>query len=278
MGVTPRLVPGEARLFFEQDDLEDTSFVLGAGEVAVYSRRSPAKLAPNEDAAAVLVTSEDGAVLAVADGLGGAPAGQQASSIAVECLVESVREATAEGREVRAGILDGFERANEEVLRLGLGAGTTLTVAEVLSRSVRSYHVGDSFVLLAGGRGKLKMQSLAHSPVGYGVEAGLLDERAAMYHEERHVISNVIGSSAMRIDVGTPRALAPRDTLVLATDGLSDNLHTEEIVDRARRGRLEEAARRLADLARRRMEGSGEGGSPSKSDDLTFLVFRPSKL
>jgi serine/threonine protein phosphatase PrpC len=274
MGVTLRLVPGEARLFFEQEDLEDTLFALGSGEVAIYSRRSPTKLSPNEDAAAVLTTGENAVVLAVADGLGGAPAGQQASAIAVECLVQAVRDAAEAGREVRAGILDGFERANEEVLRLGLGAGTTLTVAEVQAGSVRAYHAGDSFVLLVGNRGKLKMQTISHSPVGYGVEAGLLDERAAMYHEERHVISNVIGSSDMRIDVGTPQSLARRDTLVLASDGLSDNLHTGEIVERVRRGPLAKVARSLAEVAWSRMESGGEDGTPSKPDDLTFLVFR----
>ena len=273
MGVTLRLVPGEARLFFEQEDLEDTRFALGKGEVAIYSRRSPAKLSPNEDAAAVIATGDGSAVLAVADGLGGAPAGQQASSLAAESLVQSVREAAASGREIRSGILDGFERANEAVLRLGLGAGTTLTVAEVQGSSVRPYHVGDSFVLLTGNRGKLKMQSISHSPVGYGVEAGLLDERAAMYHEERHVISNVIGSNHMRIDVGSSQSIARRDTLVLATDGLSDNLHTVEIVERVRRGRLENVARELASVAWSRMEGGGDD-SPSKPDDLTFLVFR----
>jgi serine/threonine protein phosphatase PrpC len=274
MGVTFHLAPGEARLFFEQDHLEEMLFALGIGEVAIYSRRSPTKLSPNEDAAAVLATGEDSAVLAVADGLGGAPAGQQASSIAVESLVQSIRDAATEGREVRTGILDGFERANDEVLRLGLGAGTTLTAVEVQGHSVRPYHVGDSFVLLTGGRGKLKMQTISHSPVGYGIESGLLDERTAMYHEERHVISNVIGSNVMRIDVGTPQTMARRDTLVLATDGLSDNLHTGEIVDRARRGRLADVARRLADVARSRMEGGEGTDNPSKPDDLTFLVFR----
>lgn len=274
MAVTAtRLARREARLFFEQEDLEETLFVVGSGEVAVHSRRSPVKTTPNEDAAAVLATGDYGAVLAVADGLGGAPAGQQASSMAVECLVQSVRDAVSEGREVRAGILDGFERANEEVLRLGLGAGTTLTVAEIQGRSMRPYHVGDSFVLVTGNRGKLKMQTISHSPVGYGIESGLLDEHAAMHHEERHVISNVIGASDMRIDVGFPQELDQRDTLVLASDGLSDNLRTREIVDCVRKGPLAKVASELAGRVRARMEGGG-GEDPSKPDDLTFLVFR----
>jgi len=117
------------------------------------------------------------------------------------------------------------------------------------------------------------MQSIPHSPVGYAVEAGLLDETDAMHHEERHVISNVIGSADMRIEVGSAVALASHDTLLLASDGLSDNLHMPEIVECIRKGSLSTIAENLAMRARERMRG-GEDGQPSKPDDLTFAVFR----
>jgi serine/threonine protein phosphatase PrpC len=271
--ITP-LRPGEARHFSEQERLEVTVFSAAGGELAVFSARSPAKETPNEDAVAVIATAEDSAVLAVADGLGGAPAGQHASTVAVESIEEAMRQALKEGHDARWGILNGFERANERVLALGVGAGTTLTVAELSGRSVRAYHVGDSFVLVTGGRGKSKLQTIPHSPVGYGVESGLLDEKDAMHHEERHIVSNAIGSSDLRIDVGLPLDLAARDTLLLASDGLSDNLHMDEIVATVRKGPLRRAARSLAGRALDRMKGGGQG-EPSKPDDLTFIIFRP---
>jgi serine/threonine protein phosphatase PrpC len=273
VGLSHRLEPNDARLFFEQERLEGEFFQVAGGEVSVFSSQSPAKEAPNEDAAAVIATGNASAVLAVADGLGGLPAGQQASSVAVGCIARAVQSAMKEGHEARWGILNGFETANEEVLALGVGAGTTLTVVEVDHRAARAYHVGDSFVLVTGQRGKLKLQTIPHSPVGYGVESGLLDEEDAMYHEERHVISNVIGSSDMRIDVGLPIDLAPRDTLLLATDGLADNLHTDEIISKVRKGRLQKVTHELATTALDRMTGKCQNG-PSKPDDLTFLVFR----
>jgi serine/threonine protein phosphatase PrpC len=273
--VSAALRPGEARLFSEQDRLEVTVFSVAGGELALFSARSPAKETPNEDAVAVIAMTEDSAVLAVADGLGGAPSGQHASAVAVESLEEALREAVKEGHDARWGILNGFERANERVLALGVGAGTTLTVAELSGRSVRAYHVGDSFVLVTGGRGKTKLQTIPHSPVGYGVESGLLDEKDAMHHEERHIVSNAIGSSDLRIDVGLPLDLAARDTLLVASDGLSDNLHTDEIVATVRKGPLRRAARRLAEGALDRMKRAGEG-EPSKPDDLTFVLFRSS--
>lgn len=148
-----------------------------------------------------------------------------------------------------------------------------MTVVEFDGELVRHYHVGDSIVLLTGQRGKIKMQSIPHSPVGYGVEAGLLDETDAMHHEDRHVISNVIGSADMRIEVGSAIKIARRDTLLLASDGLSDNLHIPEIVECVRKGPLATVAAGLARQARERMEWEGDG-EPSKPDDLTFAIFR----
>ncbi len=266
----------EARLFFEQELLEDAFFDIAGGVVALYSMRSPEKETPNEDAVAIISTGIDSGVVAVADGLGGAPAGQQASSLAIQCLARAVVEAAREDVTIRSGILNGFESANEDVLALALGAATTLTVVEFDGRVVRHYHVGDSFFLLTGQRGKIKMQSIPHSPVGYAVEAGLLDETDAMHHEERHVISNVIGSVDMHIEVGSAVEIAPRDTLLLASDGLSDNLRMPEIVEGIRKGSLTDITANLARRARERMIG-GEEGEPSKPDDLTFAVFRLAK-
>ena len=265
--------PGKAHLFFKQDLLEGSLLPLAGGIAALYTKRSPEKETPNEDAIAIIPTGPESGVLAVADGLGGAPAGQQASSLAIQCLVRTVEEAAREDSAIRSGILNGFESANEEVLALAVGAATTLTVVEFDGRLVRHYHVGDSFCLLTGQRGKIKMQSIPHSPVGYAVESGLLDEADAMHHEERHVISNVIGSTDMRIEVGSAVEVAPRDTLLLASDGLSDNLHMPEIVECIRKGSLDSVTEALSRLARERMEGSDKD-EPSKPDDVTFAVFR----
>lgn len=263
----------DAQLFFEQDLLEDAVIDFAGGAAALFSMRCPGKETPNEDAVALISTGRTSGVLAVADGLGGTPAGKQASSVAIQRLSRAVTKAVRDGGDVRAGILDGFETANKDVLALALGAGTTLTAVEFDGRRVRHYHVGDSMVLLIGQRGKIKMQSIPHSPVGYAVESGLLDETDAMHHEDRHVISNVIGSADMHIEIGSAVRIAPRDTLVLASDGLSDNLHLPEIVDCVRKGPLRLAARKLASEARARM-AQKSGDAPSKPDDLTFVIFR----
>jgi serine/threonine protein phosphatase PrpC len=145
-------------------------------------------------------------------------------------------------------------------------------VVELEAGRLRTYHAGDSMILVVGQRGRRKLQTVSHSPVGYAVEAGVLDEGDALHHDELHLISNMVGADDMRIEMGSPRALAPRDTVLLASDGLLDNVHLEEIVELVRRGPLADAARRLVEKSRARMAGLDPG--PSKPDDTTFILFR----
>lgn len=188
-------------------------------------------------------------------------------------MVSQVKKSIAERGMLRTAIMNGFETANQSVRDLGVGTATTLAVAEVNDGAVRPYHVGDSIIIVVGQRGKIKLQTVSHSPVGYAVEAGVLDEFEAMHHEDRHLVSNVIGMPEMRIEVGSTVHLAPRDTLLLASDGLFDNLHLGEIVESLRKGMLADVMQRLVQNARQRMS-QPTAEQPSKPDDLTFVVFR----
>jgi len=263
----------DAHFFFQSEmpQAEITPFL--GGTAAVFSTRSVDKETPNEDAAAVIGLNGQSGILVVADGLGGSPAGEQASCLAIRQLVDSIKQTPQDEPTLRTAILNGIENANRAIAELGVGAATTLAVAEIQQRTVRPYHVGDSMILVVGQRGKIKLQTVSHSPVGYAVEAGLLDETEAMHHEERHIVSNIIGTPDMRIEVGSTIELARYDTLLLASDGLFDNLRTEEIIERIRKGPLKRATRALVEDCRRRMQ-THEEGQPSKPDDLTFVAFR----
>jgi PPM family protein phosphatase len=262
--------------FLDRDMSAPEAFEAGRGKAVVFTARCPGHTTANEDAAAVIHLErekETAAVLAVADGLGGSASGSAASAAAVKALGESVRRVWLEGGLLRTAILDGFEKANETIRALGVGAATTLTVVEIQDGAMRPYHVGDSAVLLFGGRGKVKHQSIAHSPIGYGVEAGLIHEDDAMHHEDRHIVSNVLGAEDMHIEIGPRRKLAARDTIVVMSDGLADNLHANEIIQIARNGPIEKAAQTLATEASERMNDPKKD-APSKPDDLTFIVYR----
>jgi serine/threonine protein phosphatase PrpC len=244
---------------------------MAGGQIALFTVRAPESEKPNQDAAALIELSENAAVFAVADGAGGLPAGAKASSLAVTNLEKAV---TSEGEEVlRSRILDGIERANAAILELGLGAATTLAVVEIQDAVLRPYHVGDSQILVVGQRGKVKLVTVNHSPVGYQVEAGVLQPEEALHHEDLALVSNLVGQTDMRIEVGAPLELAPYDTVVIGSDGLFDNLTVDEIVELVRAGPLEEVAKNLAEQCKKRMLAPEEG-QPSKPDDLTFVVFR----
>ena len=177
------------------------------GQVSVHTEVSPDKETSNEDGAMVVWPSPGRMVLAVADGVGGMPDGESASSLALTVLRDALRRRLALGADLREAIMSGFDRANREVLRRASGSATTLAVVEVDQGRLRSYHVGDSGVLVFGGRGRMRMQTISHSPVGYAVEAGVLDEQEAMEHEDRHLVSNVVGDRGMHVGVSYPLRL-----------------------------------------------------------------------
>jgi serine/threonine protein phosphatase PrpC len=243
------------------------------GELVVATRGWESERRNNEDALLVGL-APDSAVLAVADGAGGAPSGAEAASIAISALGQ---ELGSDREEIRLSILDGFEAANRSVIELGVGAATTLSAVELRAEQegtvMRSYHVGDSAILVIGGRGKLKFSTISHSPVGYGVEAGLIKPEDALHHEDLNLVSNMVGMKQMRIEVGSEIRLAQRDTVLLGSDGLFDNLRTQEIIKLVCVHDLEEAAAGLLRLVAERMQ-QVEGEHPSKPDDTTFALFR----
>lgn len=247
---------------------------LGEGTCAWYAAPAPERETFSEDGALILPLDEMRSVLAVADGVGGQAAGALAAEMALETIRAAVTGAVAGTESVRATLLDGIETANQLIANLSLGAATTLAAMEIDGRSVRPYHIGDSQIVIVGQRGLIRLETMAHSPVGYAVEAGLLCEKEALHHEDRHLVSNILGSPDMRIEIGSPILLRPRDTVLIASDGLFDNMHLSEIVEVIRKGPLDKAVARLAETCRQRMK-QPEEGVPSKEDDLTILLYRP---
>jgi serine/threonine protein phosphatase PrpC len=265
------------QLFLGEQEREQADRTLPRGEVCVRSLRSPDKKTENEDSAAIIQLGDDSLVLAVADGVGGSVAGHEASNAAVRTLARVLTKLPEETPQLRPAILDAVEEANKTVLALARGAATTLVVAQLDATSLRSYHVGDSELLAVGQRGRIKQRVVPHSPTGFAVEAGLLDEDEAVQHDQRHVLFNVIGSADMRVEVGPALQLAVRDTVLLASDGLFDNLFIDEIVATICSGPLAAAADRLVERVQVRMQGTDAANQPCKPDDLTIVLFRPHK-
>ena len=246
---------------------------VAGGSAFALTIRDPEKETENEDTVAIIPYGPGACVLVVADGAGGLPAGKRASLTAVTTLAASLQSSMDRTLLLRTAILNGIEAANEAVLAIGNGSATTLTVITIEGLVARSYQIGDSEALVVGQRGVIRLQTTAHSPTGFAVEAGFLDHREALHHEERHLVSNFLGTSDMRIDVGAGVELRARDTVLVASDGLTDNVHLDETIELIRKGSLAESGAAVAGLARKRMAGKGSG-QPSKPDDLSLILFR----
>lgn len=255
-------------------DMEESQTVpTSVGQAEIFSTSRPHSEDPNEDAAGLIDIDSSSAVLAVADGAGGHPGGKEAAQAAVQAILNAVEESANAGQELRNAILNGFEEANRAVGDLGTGALTTLSVVEIQGNQIRPYHVGDSMILALGQRGKIKLQTVSHSPVGYAVESGLIEEEEALSQLDKYSVLNMVGASDMRIELGPTFELSQRDTLLVASDGLSDNLSIGEIAEVIRKGDLSTATSSLAEQCIVRMEDDDED-SWSKPDDLTMIAFR----
>jgi serine/threonine protein phosphatase PrpC len=268
--------PFAAKIFAGRSLVEGELHAIGPGLAVVYTARC-ADLEEsdriNEDACALLPIDPMSGLLIVADGAGGLPKGEEAAALSIRALHTSVVKNRRPGSDLRGAVLDGIDQANRRVLGLKVGAASTLAVVEISGHTIRPYHVGDSQIMVIGQRGKVKHITKAHSPVGYALEAGLLETDEAMHHEDRHLVSNLVGAADMHIEVGPTIPLTPHDTVIIASDGLFDNAHQDEIVEACRKGPLLGVASKLATLCRERM-ASTDDAQPSKPDDLTFIVYR----
>ena len=195
--------------------------LLASGKSDVGLRRSN-----NEDAFHVEVA---GGFFALADGMGGAAAGEVASRIFVDVAREDFSGAglssSAESTVERVRRI--FQRANEQTLRLARenpryrGMGCT---AELLAFAGSSYilgHVGDSRTYLFR-EGRLHQETRDHSLLQEQIDAGILSRNDARSHSLKGLISRAVGvEDHLPVDLKVGEAL-PGDIFLLSSDGLTD--------------------------------------------------------
>lgn len=182
----------------------------------------------NEDA---LLARPERGVLAVADGLGGHPAGDIASLTAISSLDRAPLSGTSSESDLRAVTQAAHEAvlaaADEEPGRVGMG--TTLVLAVLGEQTVRVLHVGDSRAYLLEPPEELRAVTQDHQVNGYLTQALGLD----------HAVEPVV------VDVGCP----PGSRLLLCTDGLTNMVDDRAIGDLLGRGDAQAACDGLVEAA-----------------------------
>ncbi len=255
---------------FNARDEEAQSISINHGEAIYFSDRSPKKDTPNEDALAIIPIDNETTVLIVADGLGGLAEGELASKLVVESLINSLNDKSIR---IREAILNGIDEANKQLLDLKTNSGTTVSIAEITGNKLRTYHAGDSLILLSTGHGKTKYQALSHAPISYALACGAIDAEKAMSHPERNLISNYVGSKDMHINIGPLIEISTFDTLILSSDAVSDNLYDHEICQLIREDSLLDGINQLINDCKLNMLEP----LPDRRchpDDLTLISFR----
>jgi serine/threonine protein phosphatase PrpC len=214
----------------------------------------------NEDAYVV-----EPPLFAVADGMGGAQAGEVASRLAAAALKESGADEGGE-RRIYSLIQEAnrrvYDRSNEDPNVSGMG--TTMTVALVEDGQVAFGHVGDSRAYLIRD-GTMEQLTEDHSLVAELMRSGKLSPEEAEAHPQRSVITRALGTDP-DVDVDTFTIAARKgDLFLLCSDGLTTMVPNETILDLVERHRddMDEALRSLVTAANR---GGGE-------DNITVVAF-----
>ncbi len=208
---------------------------------------------------------EEPPLFVVADGMGGAQAGEVASGIVVETLGSA-----AERGALPAALSETLQEANGRIYSMAKddraleGMGTTTTAGWVTGTTLKLAHVGDSRAYRLRGD-RLEQLTEDHSLVGGLVRMGTLTPAEAEQHPQRSVILRAVGvEPSVEVDVAE-HGLEDGDVYLLASDGLTGMVRDEVIAEVLRMGApLGEAAEMLIDLA------NASGGQ----DNITAVLFR----
>jgi serine/threonine protein phosphatase PrpC len=225
-------------------------------------------------------------LFAVADGMGGARAGDVASRLAAAAV--KAGEAGGNGKERVIALIQQanrsvYERSSEDAAAAGMG--TTMTVALVEDSVVTFGHVGDSraYVLRDGA---LEQLTDDHSLVAELVRVGKLSPEEAESHPQRSVVTRVLGTDP-DVDVDTfTVAGRPGDVFLICSDGLTTMVGDDDIVGvLTERRNLDDAAKELVRLANKAggednitvvaFDLTDEPGEPDEPDEETVEQTQP---
>lgn len=203
-----------------------------------------------EDAA---LAGERGVLFAVADGMGGASAGEFASSLALETIVDNYFGGNTNG--IPKLLEHALQQANRRVFNEAeqnpeyQGMGTTVSAVVIRGDCAYAAQVGDSRVYISRPHEPLRQITDDHSLVAEQVRNGFISEEEARTHSLKNLITRAVGiKDAIKVDLFAFR-LRQGDTLLICSDGLSNMVDDKSIADAMLMDDLSAAAKRLIDEA-----------------------------
>jgi serine/threonine protein phosphatase PrpC len=206
-------------------------------------------------------------LFAIADGMGGAQAGEIAAGLAAAALEE--RGAEARGADGLGSIIAEanrriWERSLADPATAGMGTTVTVALVDPAAETIAFGHVGDSRAYRLR-NDALEQVTTDHSLVAELIESGVLTPEEAERHPQRSAITRALGTEpAVDADIFTIDAV-PGDLFLLCSDGLSDMLTEEEIADA-----LEGAGRDPKAAGAALVEAANSRGG---DDNITVVLF-----
>ncbi len=199
----------------------------------VTDRGLSEKRPQNEDS---FLSMPEYGIFAVADGVGGAMAGDVASAMAVEIIGEAFANysGSVDPEEIMTVAID---RANVSINQMATelsqlsSMATTVVALHIAGNVATIAHVGDSRVYKLNAEGELSRETADHSVVEEEVRAGRMTPQQAANHPSRNVISRAVGAElSVEIDIKTI-AIEPGTTFLLCSDGITRHIDDQEIAE-----------------------------------------------
>lgn len=171
----------------------------------------------------------------VADGMGGHKAGEVASKLAVDFIVEYFKSLNTVDKPI-SNIKEAIKLSNKEIFEFSRksinlnGMGTTITAALIIGNKAYIANVGDSSCYLYNNN-ELKKITKDHSFVQELIDDGTITEAQAFNHPNKNIITRALGTNIdVEVDI-FEIAFKEKDKLILCTDGLTNELEKDEILD-----------------------------------------------
>lgn len=208
----------------------------------------------------------------LADGIGGHRAGEVAAELAVNHIMQVI--AKSNGGDIRSTIIDAVTEASDAIAAHSesndnlKGMGSTCAIAWIIGDRLHTAYVGDSRIYLMRD-GRIQQLTVDHSWVQEALDKGIITPEMARDHPNVHVIRRYLGSPEppdpdfrlklfdseedQQAEKNQGLQILPDDVILLCSDGLTDLVWNDEILETVRmKSNLKEAARAMIELANSR--------------------------
>ena len=205
----------------------------------------------------------------IADGMGGHNAGEVASNLAIKGLIDYFKRKELTD-DFKDELLRGIKKVNEDIYKVSIeketykGMGTTVTACVIHKNKMYIGHVGDSSCIIVYKNNKIDKVTKDHSLVQELVDSGSITKEEASNHPNKNIITRALGvSDHVEVDIYEFQ-LEEIDKVLLCTDGLTNGVSLDDILNYVISNSEEVACEKLVNLSKK-------NGS---KDNISAIVFK----